>query len=709
LENRVEIPETGNPQQGRVLTNFQLTPERIKQALDLVVSNLEAFISQRGNWETKNVMRDRAYRAILEPPREPTSSQQQNDSVGRAYVGFDDKASPILNDNSEAIKARLKESIIPINKDFVSLNSDSVDSRLLDIRQDELNKELEVNDIERKLDTVVHNAVVFGTYYISVPLVNDQDVILTRQVVTENVPILDSNGDPVINEETGQPLLDKRQSLQQIKEVDRKYFGPGYDPIKDVEDVYLDMFIEDIQKQPIVVRKFNVGWDHLMDGVQAGIYFEDAIQKVRDKFNSTANDMTSRSEKVLNLGNTHAFTQSNIADASPREYKMYQAYCDFAVSETDNQGNKTTEVHKMVISVIENEVVQMMPNPYFHQQIPIIKGTYRDIPGEAYGLGALDTVLDMYREYNDTMNQINDSKILSLNPIKIVSARSVTDKRDLDVYPGAEWTEKQPGDIRFAQFDFSVVSNGLQYLELLEMKINKGMGVQRLMQGAGDQSDLDHTATGVTKVIEQADKKFRMIAKRVESVAIKEWAEMAYKVNTQFNPLPVGGTFREINSETTISVDGVDNFFDNLDQTNKLVGFTQQAASIPGFNLLGFMMQIADNMGIELDPKYGQMFNPPPPPVPEEKPMNVSVTMPVDMTKGTMPAMAAAQILAQKGVQLDLDAIGEAGTLITETTDAQVKEESGILPQERKQSVHRIRTTKDGSVSKENTTDVSVA
>jgi hypothetical protein len=275
----------------------------------------------------------------------------------------------------------------------------------------------------------------------------------------------------------------------------------------------------------------------------------------------------------------------------------------------------------------------------------------------------------------------------------------------LSVYPGAEWAEKQPGDIRFAQFDFSTVSNGLQYLELLELKINKGMGVQRLMQGAGDQTDLDHTATGVTKVIEQADKKFRMIAKRIENVAIKEWAEMAYKVNVQFNPMPVGGTFREINSSTNFVVEGVDNFFDNLDQTNKLISFTQQAASIPGFNLLGFMMQIADNLDIELDPRYGQMFNPPQPPLPEEKPMNVSVTMPVDMTKGTMPAMAAAQILAQKGIQLDLDAIGEAGTIITKTTDDQVKEESGILPQERKDSVHRIKTSSDKGVEKQ--TDIT--
>ena len=66
--------------------------------------------------------------------------------------------------------------------------------------------------------------------------------------------------------------------------------------------------------------------------------------------------------------------------------------------------------------------------------------------------------------------------------------------------------------------------------------------------------------------------------------------------------------------------------------------------------------------------------------------------------------MAAAQILAKKGIQLDLDAIGEAGALITETTPDQIKEESGILPQEKKRSLHRIKTSNGGD--QETVTDV---
>ena len=700
MEQRVEIPATDNPAQGEVISDFEITPKRLQQGRDLVASKLEFFKTQRSGWTTLNIMRDRAYRAQLEPPRESHSNQQVNQSIGRAYVGFDDKASPLMNDNVEAIKARLKESIIPIDSDYVELEGSTIDPRLLDLRQEELNKQLELVDLERKLDTVVHNAVVFGTFFVDVPLLNSQDEVLTRQLVTNSEPITDNEGLPILDDQ-GNPYMQKVQSVQVVKEIDIKYFGPGYEPIKDNEDIYMDMYIQDIQDQQIVIRKYVVDWDHLMDGVEAGIYIEENVKKIKDVFSSVNSDQASRSE-IINAGiRSDNFTQGSDSESSPKEYLMYKAYCDFAVSETDREGNKTTEIHKMVISIIGNEVIQMMPNPYFHQMTPILKGTYRDIPGESYGMGAIDTSLDMYHEYNDTMNQINDSKILSLNPIKIVAGRSLADKRDLEVYPGAEWHEKQPGDIRFAQFDFSTVSNGLQYLELLEQKINRGMGIQRLMQGAGDQTDLDKTATGVSKVIEQADKKFRMIAKRIENVAIKEWAEMAYKVNVQFNPFPINSTFREINSQTNFHVKGVENFFDKLEANNKLVYFTQQGAGIPGFNLTGFMMQIAKDQNIVLDEEFGPMFVQQPPEEPEDKPMNVSVTMPIDMTKGTLPAMAAAQILSQKGIQLDLDAIGEAATVITEETPRNIKEESGILPQERKQSVHTIKTGQGSTSSEE--------
>ena len=75
MEQRVEIPATDNPAQGEVISDFEITPKRLQQGRDLVASKLEFFKTQRSGWTTLNIMRDRAYRAQLEPPRERRGNQ----------------------------------------------------------------------------------------------------------------------------------------------------------------------------------------------------------------------------------------------------------------------------------------------------------------------------------------------------------------------------------------------------------------------------------------------------------------------------------------------------------------------------------------------------------------------------------------------------------------------------------------------------------
>ncbi len=97
----------------------------------------------------------------------------------------------------------------------------------MELRQEELNQQLEENDIERKMDIVVHNAANFGTFFIGVPFVNDKSVVITRQLITETEVVLDHNNQPFLNEE-GAPMVQEVSVLKEMQEIDQKYFGPGY-------------------------------------------------------------------------------------------------------------------------------------------------------------------------------------------------------------------------------------------------------------------------------------------------------------------------------------------------------------------------------------------------------------------------------------------------------------------------------------------------
>ena len=183
------------------------------------------------------------------------------------------------------------------------------------------------------------------------------------------------------------------------------------------------------------------------------------------------------------------------------------------------------------------------------------------------------------------------------------------------------------------------------------------------------------------KLIAQADKKFKSIAIDVERSLIHDWAEFAYSRNCQFNPILGQNSFQEINGEVGFNVEGVENYFERQEKIMNMQVFTQGVQNIPGMNTMGLVMTSADLLKIEIDPKYGPIYTPPPPPLPESKPMNFSVNIPLDPSKGTWMAMAAADLLNKKeGLQLDLDAIGQAGAMITYNTPAEAKAESGVMP-----------------------------
>jgi hypothetical protein len=314
--------------------------------------------------------------------------------------------------------------------------------------------------------------------------------------------------------------------------------------------------------------------------------------------------------------------------------------------------------------------------------VPIVKVTYREIEGMLMGMGAIDPVLGLYQLYNDVMNQISDGNILALNPIKIVVAGNITDKQTYKIEPGATWFEKSQGDTRFGSMQFPM-AEGQQYLELLEQRINRGMGVTTLMQGQGDATDLDKTWRGTNKIISQSDKKFRSIAKNIEESSIRQSAEMFYKLNCQFTPvLDNNGTeFETINGEVQFKVEGVDSFFEKQEKIMTYTNFVAQFGQPPGFNTAGVINAIAEMQDIKVDEqKYGPLYSPPQPMPPPTNPINSSISIPIDMSKGPTMLFTAAQIMKQRGIDIDIDTIAEATKVFAEEFDEDNKMQSGLMP-----------------------------
>jgi hypothetical protein len=673
------VPETGNPIQGRILPQFSITKDMLDKASKYVMDSKTKFESQRSAKAEKGTNRksfrdrlvqiDRAYRGILEPDR--------------AFKGFDDKAAPIIHDNTETIIARLKDAILfqSKGKKLIKIEAQTIDAQ---VRQNELNYQLEKLDVEDKVDKFVRVTAKFGTGIIKVPLINEERSVLTQQFITETIetPIIDDNNVQIIDA-NGQPMfhVEQKQSLQVVPTIDKKYFGAGYQVIDDIEDLYADMFIENVQDQPIVIHKFMVTQEHLMDGVMKGIYFQPEVMKIKDKhYDAITEDSNRRANQVVGTGNTSFNSMGNDYNVKPKEYLVYQAWCDFAI-DAEMEGVKVQKVYPCVITIIDNTCIGLSVNPYFHQMKPFIKCAYRRVEGEFYGIGAIEPILSYYHAYNDTFNQTEDNKVLKLNGVTIVRGNALFDKQDFKIGAGEVWTEKETGDIRPYIVDFPM-AEAQQYLELLEQRINRGMGITPLLMGQGDSTDLDKTWRGTNKIIQQADKKFKDIARNVEDACIRQWAEMALKINIQFNPMQNGmNTFETVNAEVGFMVQGVENYFETQENIVNYSNFIMQAAQIPGFNVPGIVNTIAEMQGIKIDEqKYGPLYTPPQPLPPPQNPISSSISIPIDMSKGPTMLFTAAQVLKQKGIDLDIDSIAEATAIFTNEFDTDAKMQSGLMP-----------------------------
>lgn len=647
-------------------TTKTLSIETKSKAINYVMSTKTALASQRtslvDNWERY----DTAWRAIFNQDYQ-------------SYKGDSTYASPQLHDNVETIISRIVESV-RIDDNTFDISPANPQEKF----KAELYKRIAVTqskqqDIEDKKETVARVMTKYGTGIVKVPWLRDTEVISSRGI--ESSTVLDENGNPVLDE-TGKPIIEE-QAVKNEEEV-ISYVGPGFQPITDLEDVYMDMFIQNIQDQPIVIHRMIVDWKEIDKKVKAGVYFKDTAEQIKDHpFNKSADTFSSRSENIL--GTTSTLLNQN--KGARREYELFEAWCQFDI---DNNGKEVP----CVITVVNNQILGLRKNPFWHQQYPFLVCKYREVEGEAYGIGALQPVLDLWYEMNDTTNQVNDAKKFVLNPVVIYQQSTIADEQDFDVFPGAVWAERVPGTIRPFQQSMNEIIAGTEMITVQEARIDRGMGITPLLLGQGDVADFeDVTYRGTQKAANQADKKFRRVVKRFEYNIWRNWLEMGYKLNAQLlaepflfpgvidpqtgQPTTIEIDMQQVVGEYAFIVSGVEYFFDLQDKLEKTIAFSQMTANKPWVNSMEVDKQIAEMMGLKDIDKI--IIVPQPPPEAPSKPCSVNVSL--DPSKGTGIALAAAQVLNQNGYQVDVNTILHESKIVNEAMPAQEMIQSGLLPQ----------------------------
>lgn len=133
-------------------------------------------------------------------------------------------------------------------------------------------------------------------------------------------------------------------------------------------------------------------------------------------------------------------------------------------------------------------VIRDIPNPYKHQQIPVVLLKYYSIDDDIYGLSEIEPVEKLQRALNAYLCQNLDTLNMgTYNPLKINQTGGAVQMHTLEFGPGAKWLMNNP------QTD--VVPFEFQSLGVAELPV-----VYRLIVGA-IQEALGETSAGVSNVV----------------------------------------------------------------------------------------------------------------------------------------------------------------------------------------------------------------
>ncbi len=140
-------------------------------------------------------------------------------------------------------------------------------------------------------------------------------------------------------------------------------------------------------------------------------------------------------------------------------------------------------------------VLRDIPNPYDHQQIPVVMLKYYPVDEDIYGLSEIEPVERLQKAINALINQYLDAINMSLyTPLKVRNTGGAVQMHTLEFGPGKKWLMNDPAtDVITHEQDLAGISEFTSTYRFLVGAFEEGMGetsaaVSNLIPGQGDKT-----------------------------------------------------------------------------------------------------------------------------------------------------------------------------------------------------------------------------
>lgn len=177
-------------------------------------------------------------------------------------------------------------------------------------------------------------------------------------------------------------------------------------------------------------------------------------------------------------------------------------------------------------------LIKAIPNPFDHQERPLIRSVLFNVPKEWYGIGMIEPVIPLQHELNTIRNQRLDNINLILNNMWKVNSLADVDLDALVASPnGIILTDDMSAVEALMRPD--VTASAYNDASVIQQDI-ENTTAPRSIQGTPESGRLGRTARGAQLIIGQALEKFGLAARVTEESSIKRLLNLMHQLNGQF-------------------------------------------------------------------------------------------------------------------------------------------------------------------------------
>jgi len=384
-----------------------------------------------------------------------------------------------------------------------------------------------------EFEQLVRNICIYGHAGIKVDWDWDYDVVTYPEPVPLMIPVLDEQGQPVLDPSTGQPAQQPVPDPETGQPV-----IVGYRPARKVVprarpkftaiDVY-DLLVEPDRR--IVAQLTERTWRQLQKEMEQNpqAYFPEGMAELAQRLagEKESDSILIRLAEIWDETDNTWTVMTFGEDAEAISWKDLRA----SYRAASYSPYKRRVYGGPSILLFHGE------NPFAHKRCPILHTSFTKLPNEVYGLGAVEIISDLSEAMNRFSNMIVDNWNISINRRYAYDINADIDHEALNSFnvPGGKvGVSGDPNKVIAPLPFFTPAPGDYAVLDLYKNMIELATGISDFYAKGIGTPGPNRTATGISQIIGESNYRFRMLIRNLELDILQPLLEMTAALIQQF-------------------------------------------------------------------------------------------------------------------------------------------------------------------------------